>query len=245
MFRFLKKSARGDSEFNKFIYSVFGVRPKKLDIYKQAFVHKSFIREEKDAHFKSNERLEFLGDAVLDNVVAEFLYHEFPKKDEGFLTQLKARIVNGAHLNDLGVKMGFEKHTRFQQFGTSTPRALYGDVMEALIGALYLDLGYVKTRKVILDRILKKHVDLKSLATNDDDYKSQLLIWAQRKKKRVQFSLVREKNTGKGKLFEIAVMIDGKEISRAEAANKRDAEKAASGKALKKLRSPHKKESGN
>ena len=245
MFRFLKKTAKNDSEFTRFISAVFGVKPKRLEIYKQAFVHKSFIREEKDAHFKSNERLEFLGDAVLDNVVAEFLYHEFPKKDEGFLTQLKARIVNGAHLNDLGVKMGFEKYTRFQQFGTSTPRALYGDVMEALIGAMYLDLGYVKTRKVILERILKKHVDLKSLAANDDDYKSQLLIWAQRKKKRIQFSLVREKNTGKGKLFEIAVMIDGKEISRAEAANKRDAEKAASGKALKKLRSPHKKDSGN
>jgi len=243
LLRFFKKPA--DSEFTKFIHAVFGVRPKQLDIYKQAFVHKSFIREEKDAHFKSNERLEFLGDAVLDNVVAEFLYHEFPKKDEGFLTQLKARIVNGAHLNDLGVKMGFEKYTRFQQFGTSTPRALYGDVMEALIGAMYLDLGYVKTRKAILERILKKHVDLKTLAANDDDYKSQLLIWAQRKKKRVQFSLVREKNTGKGKLFEIAVMIDGKEISRAEAANKRDAEKAASGKALKKLRMPHKKDSGN
>jgi ribonuclease-3 len=207
-------------------------------------VHKSFIREEKNAHFLSNERLEFLGDAVLDNVVAEFLYMEFPNKDEGYLTQLKSRMVNGAHLNDLGIKLGFEKFTKFQQFGTSKPKALYGDVMEALIGAMYIDKGFVKTRKAILEKIFIPNINLKKLAVNDDDYKSQLIIWGQRKRKHLSFTLVKEKSTHKGKIFEIAVMIDGEEIARAEAGNKREAEKLASAKALKKLNHGHNKGKG-
>ncbi|HYG51809.1 MAG TPA: ribonuclease III [Flavobacteriales bacterium] len=241
MFRFFKKPAKNDRELQLFILRTFGIRAENISLYKQAFVHKSFIREEKNAHFLSNERLEFLGDAVLDNVVAEYLYMEFPNKDEGYLTQLKSRMVNGAHLNDLGIKMGFQKFTKFQQFGTSTPKALYGDVMEALIGAMYIDKGFVKTRKAILERIFKPNVNLKKLAVNDDDYKSQLIIWGQRKRKQLSFMLVKEKSTHKGKVFEIAVMIEGEEIARAEAGNKREAEKLASAKALKKLNNPHNK----
>jgi len=239
LFRFLKRSSKNDKELKLFIYRTFGIRANSMLLYKQAFVHKSFIRDEKNAHFLSNERLEFLGDAVLDNIVAEFLYNEFPNKDEGYLTQLKSRLVNGTQLNDLGVKLGFAKYTKFQQFGTSTPKALYGDVMEALIGAMYIDKGFEKTRKVVLERIFKPNINLKKLATNDDDYKSQLIIWGQRKRKQLSFTLIKEKSTSKGKLFEIAVMVEGEEISRAEADNKREAEKMASAKALKKLNSPH------
>ena len=235
MFRFFKRSSKNDKDLQTYILHTFGIKAKSLTLYKQAFIHKSFIREEKNAHFLSNERLEFLGDAVLDNIVAEFLYIEFPNKDEGYLTQLKSRLVNGVQLNDLGLKLGFDKLTKFQQFGTSTPKALYGDVMEALIGAMYIDQGFDKTRKAVLEKIFKPHANLKKLAANDDDYKSQLIIWGQRKKKQLNFTLVKERQTSKGKMFEIAIMIEGEEIARAEASNKRDAEKLASGKALKKL----------
>jgi ribonuclease-3 len=245
LFRFFKKSAKNDKELKTFILRTFGIRPKSMLLYKQAFIHKSFIREEKNAHFLSNERLEFLGDAVLDIVVAEYLYLEFPNKDEGYLTQLKSRMVNGTHLNDLGRILGFEKFTKFQQFGTSTPKALYGDVMEAIIGAMYIDQGFVKTRKIILEKIFKPNVNLKKLAANDDDYKSQLIIWGQRKRKLLSFTLVKEKSSSKGKIFEIAVMVEGEEISRAEADNKREAEKLASAKALKKLNSAHYKGKSN
>lgn len=241
MLRFFKKSSKNDKELQAFILRTFGIRVNNISLYKQAFIHKSFIREEKNAHFLSNERLEFLGDAVLDNVVAEYLYMEFPNKDEGYLTQLKSRMVNGAHLNDLGIKLGFQKFTKFQQFGTSTPKALYGDVMEALIGAMYIDKGFVKTRKAILEKIFIPNVNLKKMAVNDDDYKSQLIIWGQRKRKQLSFTLVKEKPGHKGKIFEIAVMIEGEEIARAEAGNKREAEKLASAKALKKLNSTHNK----
>ncbi|HLP12483.1 MAG TPA: ribonuclease III [Flavobacteriales bacterium] len=241
MLRFFKKSSKNDKELQAFILRTFGIRINNISLYKQAFIHKSFIREEKNAHFLSNERLEFLGDAVLDNVVAEYLYMEFPNKDEGYLTQLKSRMVNGAHLNDLGIKLGFQKFTKFQQFGTSTPKALYGDVMEALIGAMYIDKGFVKTRKAILEKIFIPNVNLKKMAVNDDDYKSQLIIWGQRKRKQLSFTLVKEKPGHKGKIFEIAVIIEGEEIARAEAGNKREAEKLASAKALKKLNSTHNK----
>lgn len=244
MLRFFKKSTKNDKELQAFILRTFGIRISNISLYKQAFIHKSHIREEKNAHFLSNERLEFLGDAVLDNVVAEYLYMQFPNKDEGYLTQLKSRMVNGAHLNDLGIKLGFEKFTKFQQFGTSTPKALYGDVMEALIGAMYIDKGFVKTRKAILEKIFIPNVNLKKMAVNDDDYKSQLIIWGQRKRKQLSFTLVKEKSSHKGKIFEIAVMIDGEEIARAEAGNKREAEKMASARALKKLNSSHNKNKG-
>lgn len=241
MFRFFKKSNKNDKELKSYILKTFGIRAKSMLLYKQAFIHKSHIREEKNAHFLSNERLEFLGDAVLDNIVAEFLYLEFENKDEGYLTQLKSRLVNGTQLNELGTKLGFEKFTKFQQFGTSTPKALYGDVMEALIGAMYIDQGFLKTKKVVLEKIFKPNINLKKLANNDDDYKSQLIIWGQRKRKQLSFTLVKEKSNSKGKIFEIAVMVEGEEISRAEASNKREAEKLASAKALKKLNSPHNK----
>lgn len=235
MFLFFKKSAKGNKDFKQFITKILGVKPKSIDLYQQAFLHKSFLREEKHAHIKSNERLEFLGDAVLDHIVAEYLYLEFPNKDEGYLTQLKARIVNGTQLNDLAKKLGLEKFIQFHQFGSSAPKSLYGDVMEALIGALYLDHGFKKTRKVVLEKILIPNLDLKLLAHTDSDFKSRLLIWSQRNKKKLVFQLVKERSTRKGKFFEIAVLIDGEEMARSEAQNKREAEKMAAEMTLRKI----------
>lgn len=235
MFSFLKKTGNTSKQFSKYISKTFGIKPRQIALYQQAFVHKSILREEKNSHFKSNERLEFLGDAVLDNVVAEYLYDNFPNKDEGFLTQLKSRLVNGSQLNEIGLKLGFEQYTRFQQFGTSAPKALYGDVLEALIGAMYIDLGFSKTKKSILKKILIPNIDLEKIATNDNDYKSQLIIWAQRKRKQLKFKLLNERLKNNQKIFEMAVVIDDKEISKGEADSKREAEKIASGKALKKL----------
>ncbi len=235
-FRFFFRTTKNDKQLVDFIRAIFGIKPGDISLYKQAFIHKSILREEKNAHSRSNERLEFLGDAVLDNIVAEFLYAKFPHKDEGFLTQFKARIVNGEQLNRLAVNLGLDKFTQFQQFGDSTPKSLYGDVMEALIGALYLDKGFEKTRKIILEKLLTKHFDIKKLASNNDDYKSRLLIWAQRKRKKVFFKLINETQKSGSKWFEIALFIDDDEVARSQAGNKRQAEKEAAHKAIKKLR---------
>jgi ribonuclease-3 len=235
-FRFFLKTHKNDKEFVDFVKRIFGVRPKNLDLYKQAFVHKSILREDKTAAYKCNERLEFLGDAVLDNIVAEFLYTNFPKKDEGFLTQMKSRVVNGEQLNNLAVKLGLDKFTRFHQFGDSYPKSLYGDVMEALIGALYLDYGFERTKKVVLEKLVKPYLDLKKLETTNDDYKSRLIIWAQRRKKKISFEVLHERTIAGSKEFEIALKVDGEEIARSIASNKRQAEKDASAKAVKKLR---------
>jgi ribonuclease III len=218
----------------KFISATFGVKPKNISLYAQAFQHKSILREEKDAHLKSNERLEFLGDAVLDCVVAEFLFHEYPRRDEGFITQLKSRIVNRSFLNDLAVELNLPSLTRFMQFGASPPRSLYGNVLEAIIGALYLDLGFVKTRKAIVG-VLKKYVDHKTLAHMDPDYKSRLLIWCQQNKKKLEFRLVEEKQHRSHRQFQIHVYVDGNKLAEATSNSKKEAEKEGASKALLQL----------
>lgn len=235
-FRFFFKTHKNDKELITFVKKNFGITPKNLELYKQAFIHKSILREAKDANYKCNERLEFLGDAVLDNIVAEYLYIEFPKKDEGFLTQMKSRVVNGDQLNNLAVQLGLDKFTRFQQFGDSSPKSLYGDVLEALIGAIYLDFGYVKTRKIVITKLLHSFMDIKTLEKANNDFKSRLIIWAQRRKKKINFQVINEKNISGNKEFEIVCLIDGEEVARSIASSKRQAEKHAAEKAIKKLR---------
>ena len=218
-----------------FIKKNFGIKPGNIALYEQAFLHKSALRDERDAHIKSNERLEFLGDAVLDCVVAAYLFDRFPNKDEGYITQLKSRIVNRENLNELGKKLHLQEFTRFFQFGASSPKALYGNVMEAIIGAIYLDKGFDKTQKCIHEYILRKHVNMDMLAEKDLDYKSQLLIWSQKKKRTLEFKVVSEKQFKSEKQFVIHVMLDGEKISEFTSSSKREAEKQASKIALKHL----------
>ncbi|MFI5205004.1 MAG: ribonuclease III [Flavobacteriales bacterium] len=234
MFNLFRKD-KDKKQLSRFITETFGIKPKKISLYAQAFQHKSILREEKEAHLKSNERLEFLGDAVLDCVVAEFLFHEYPKRDEGFITQLKSRIVNRTFLNDLAVELNLPSLTRFMQFGASEPRSLYGNVFEALVGAMYLDRGFERTRQAIIERVLKKYVDHKLLAHMDPDYKSRLLIWCQQNKKKLEFKLAHEKQHRTHRQFEIHVYVDGAKLSEAVSTSKKDAEKEAASKALLQL----------
>lgn len=231
MFSLFRKD-KDKKQLSRFITETFGVTPKNIELYAQAFQHKSILREEKEAHLKSNERLEFLGDAVLDCVVAEFLFHEYPRRDEGFITQLKSRIVNRAFLNDLAIQLNLPSLTRFMQFGASAPRSLYGNVFEALVGAMYLDRGFERTRNAIVQRVLKKYVDHKTLEHIDPDFKSRLLIWCQQNKKKLEFKLVNEKQHRTHRQFEIHVFIEGKKMAEAVSTSKKDAEKQAASKAL-------------
>ena len=218
-----------------YIRKHFRYTPRKVQLYQQAFLHKSHFRDEKDAHLRSNERLEFLGDAVLDIIVTEYLFEKYPLETEGFLTKLKSKIVNREHLNSLGEKLQISGYVQHIRYGMNNPRSLVGNAFEALIGAMYLDRGFTFTRSRIIDYILRPYVDMKNLAEAEHDYKSRIIIWSQKEKRKLEFILAEEKNLGAEMHFTIQVCIDGKVICGCGARTKKEAEQAAARMAWEKL----------
>lgn len=219
----LKSTSEPDKELKQKLKNILGHSPKNLSLYKQAFRHSS--TKEVSEHLPSNERLEFLGDAVLGTVVAEYLFKLFPKKDEGFLTQMRSRIVNGQNLTALSRKFGFDglltsKLTKKEKLSSSA----YGDVFEAFIGALFLDKGFEITRKFILNNIIKLHLDMNELMNTDTDFKSQFQIMMQKQKKQFEYKTIREEYIGKEKLFTVSLFIEGVEQAMFQHKSKKVAE---------------------
>ena len=182
----------------------------------------------------NNERLEFLGDAILSTIVAEYLYKKYPTGNEGFLTKMRSKIVKRQTLNFIADKMGLDVIlSEYTQGKLSS--SMLGNALEALVGALYLELGYVKTRNYVISKILIKYLDIHKLESLDDNYKSQLLEWCQKKDKKIDFKLLSKFKLDKRDRFKVAIMIDGKEMSVAEDFNKKSAEQHAASTALKQL----------
>lgn len=184
------------------------------------------FREQQDVSLY-NERLEFLGDSILDAVIAEYLYLQFPDEKEGSLTKLKAKLVNREYLNKLGEKFHIGEQLRYQSFGENTPKSIIGNALEAIIGAIYLDKGFVFTRKFIIKEIVQKHINLEELMNEDHDYKSKIIIWAQREKKNLLFRVEKEEKLGVDRIYHIALVIEGEQISLEKARNKKEAEQLA------------------
>jgi ribonuclease-3 len=166
---------------------ILGFLPGKVGLYELAFIHKSASLSDSKGNPLNYERLEYLGDAVLGVVIAEFLYRQFPDKNEGFLTKMRSKIVNGDHLSTLTMQMGLTRllDTRIQN--EQANRHILGDTFEALIGAIYLDKGYHKARKFLLKRVIRKYIDLAELEKNETNFKSQLIEWAQKNRKEITF----------------------------------------------------------
>ena len=210
------------------IKNLFGFYPKNISLFQQALTHSSAAKET-----KSNERLEFLGDSVLSTLVAEYLFSILPNKDEGVLTQVRSRMVSRSQLNKLAVKLGIDKilHTDIKG---SISFTLYGDALEALVGAIYLDAGYVKTKQIIIT-ILKRHLEIQTIINEDTDYKSRLINLCQKNKTTLQFALLSENMDGIKKMYHIGIEINGEIIAEAQNASKRMAEQLAAHAALEKL----------
>ncbi|HAU52205.1 MAG TPA: ribonuclease III, partial [Sphingobacterium sp.] len=167
-----------DREYVRKLKNLLGFVPGNVHLYKMAFRHKSVAVTIKEGAKNSNERLEFLGDAVLGSVVAELLFKKYPYKDEGFLTEMRSKIVSRANLNQLSRKLGFNELIQFDARMISFPNkqgSLLGDAFEALIGAVYLDRGYVFTKSFLLNRIIKPHVDIHLLEQTETNFKSRLI----------------------------------------------------------------------
>ena len=214
-----------------------GFTPVNLRLYQTAFRHKSVAQVLHHGHKNSNERLEFLGDAVLSIVVAEVLFRKYPFKEEGFLTDMRSKVVNRVHLNQLALKLGFEHFLNYDSKTvsfTTKQSALLGDAFEALVGAIYLDVGYGCAKKFLVERILSHHVDLVKLEQTEN-HKSKLLEWCQRNAKDLKFVLVENSENEDYKLFIVQVVIDGDIFGLGKDYNKKNAEKVAAEKTCEML----------
>lgn len=234
MFLFRYKTPE-DKKLARYIRSQFGFSPKNISLFKQAFLHKSTLRDTASAIEKSNERLEFLGDAVLDIVMADFLYKKFPNEHEGFLTQMRSKVVKRETLNRLGETFKMDEWVKYNQYGDNNPKALLGNTFEAVMGAIYLDCGFEKAQKIILEKVVRPHLDMEQIRQQDTDYKSRIIIWCQREKKKIDFLLVKEEMNGTEMKYEIHLAIDGEVKSKGMAKTKKEAEQLAARQALEKI----------
>lgn len=215
-----------------------GGKPSNLELYYLAMRHSSAGTESRQGFIESNERLEYLGDAVLSMIVAEFLFNKFPFKDEGFLTEIRARIVNRESLNGLARTIGLAELIEFNDFsrrGAQSFKSIYGDALEALIGAVFLDKGYKFCRSFILKKLIIPHVDIDDLVQNDNNFKSKIIEWSQKENKEVKFEVTESKNEKYIKKFEAWVIVDKKPISQGFGLSKKKAEQNAAEKSCQIL----------
>ncbi len=206
-----------------------GFTPRYIEYYRLALMHRS----KPDDVTASNERLEFLGDAILGAIIAEYLFKKYPYQPEGYLTELRSRIVRRETMNNVALRMGLNKMVQYNQNDRGLSRShIFGNALEALIGAVYLDQGFNKTRTFILNQIIKAYIDLDTMENTDTNYKNQLLSWAQRNGKTLVFETLEEKTEGTRKLFTVGVLLDGVIVANGTGYNKKDAGQVAARAAM-------------
>ncbi len=228
--KFLKKSV--DTSFESQLKNVLGIKPGNSLLYRTALSHRS-VKETAD---ENNERLEYLGDAVLSAIVADYLFKRYPYKGEGFLTEMRSKMVNRQQLNDIALKMGLKKLTFYNKFDNSLKGSqIFGNTLEALVGAVYLDKGYAKTSNWVLKQIVIPHMFVDDLELIDINLKNKLIGWANKNGKILAFELVQEKMEGSRRLFTINAVLDGEMLAQGKGYNKKDASQVAAQLAVEKL----------
>jgi ribonuclease-3 len=227
---FGKKPAK--QSFEKQLQNVLGLKPGNLSLYTTALSHRS-IKEGAD---ENNERLEYLGDAILSSIVADYLFKKYPYKGEGFLTEMRSKMVNRSQLNDLAIKMGLKKITLYNKFdGSLKGSQIFGNTLEALVGAVYLDKGYRKTHRWVLQHMIIPHLYVDDLENIDINLKNKLIGWASKNGKVLAFVTLEEKLESNRRIFTIAAVLDGVEIALGKGFNKKDASQIAAQLAIEKL----------
>ncbi len=213
-----------------------GLTPGDLALYRQALRHSSAVPEDRP-ELPNNERLEFLGDAILDAIVGQFLFNKYPEQGEGFLTRMRSKLVSRHQLNILAKHVEIERVVE-SNIGRSHETSVPGNALEALIGAIFLDKGFDKTNKAVLT-LIQAHFDLKIVEQEDRDNKSRLLEWGQKKKRKVEFRITEEANrSGRGKLYVAEACIDGAVRGTGKGHSKKKAEQDAANAAYRSIR-PH------
>jgi ribonuclease III len=201
-------------------------------LYQTALSHRSI----RDGVNENNERLEYLGDAVLGTIIANYLFMKYPYKDEGFLTEMRSKMVNRQKLNEIAIKMGLKKITHFNKLDGSLKKSqIFGNSLEALIGAIFLDKGFLKTQAWIEKNIVKTHMFTDDLEAIEINIKNKLYGWANKNGKVLSFDTTKESVEGGRRLFTLAAVVDGEVIAEAKGFNKKDASQLAAFKAVETL----------
>lgn len=227
-----------DKQLYQVIKNIFGFYPRNIFLYKLAFLHRSVGFESIQGVKVNNERLEFLGDAILDSITADYLFKTFPLKDEGFLTEMRSKMVSRVQLNKLSQRLGLDTLIQLDSGGFNQYKSFMGDALEAFIGATYLDRGYEFTKKMIIERIIRNYFDMNELVNQEMNFKSKLIEWAQKEKKQVSFTIVDEAGSGYRKQYVVEIVIEGNPVARGIDFSIKGAEQLASEKALKNLLPP-------
>ena len=225
-----------DKELYRFIRTSFGVKPRKASLYKEALRHKSSPEFEQLVGLHNNERLEFLGDAILNLCVAQYLYDNYNHEKEGFLTKLRSRIVSRKHLNELAAKIKLHRFVKHDTRMSIKQTSVGGNALEALIGAIYLDLGFAQVDKVIQKQIIEELSDLEALEKNDENFKSILLEWSQAEGKELSYQSDFDENNNRR--FQSIVSVDGESIATGKGRSKKDAEQEAARLSILKIGVP-------
>lgn len=219
-----------DKDLARRLHSLLGFTPVHLSLFKLAFYHKSTFTS-RDYAISNNERLEFLGDALLSTIVAEYLFKKYPNSDEGFLTKMRSKIVKRNSLDIIADRMGLDLFlAHYNQ--TKLSKSMLGNALEALVGALYIECGYERTKKFVIKKILRRYLDIHELEHFDDNYKSQLLEWCQKNGKQIDYKVLAKYKSEKRDKFKVAVYIDNKKYGVADDFNKKSAEQMASERAM-------------
>lgn len=228
---FIRKIVRPHSkEDERFYYELkqlLSFSPKKINYYKKAFTHKSLKLVDKKGNPVNYERLEFLGDAMLGSIIASYLYKKVPKGTEGYLTQMRSKIVGREHLNELGRDLNLLNFVKRNSADKNIGDNIYGNIFEALVGAIYLDRGYNYSRKFIYEKVIVPYVDIAKLEGKVTSYKGLIIEWCQKQKKEYLFDTYEDSGNENIKHFSVKISIDGKFVAKGRATSKKKAEEQA------------------
>jgi len=227
---FSKRKTKDEKGLIRFIAKRFGYSPNKTSYFFQAITHKS-LSNNSDSE-SSNERLEFLGDSILDAVVAEYVYNRFPNDDEGYLTKIKSKLVSRKTLSSIAEEMELREIIRYQRGRTINLNTLEGNAFEAIMGAIYLDGGYEAVKISVNNHVFKKYVDLTRVLEEEIDFKSKLFIWSQKNQFKLDFVVLSEENHGGNWTYSVLATVNEKEYGRGVGSSKKMAEQAASKETL-------------
>lgn len=218
-------------------YNVLGFYPDRIDLYREAITHRSSSSRSNKGKWVNNERLEFLGDAILDAIIADILYKKFEHKKEGFLTSTRSRIVQRETLNKLAVELGLDKLIVSSTRNLAHNTNIYGDALEALIAAIYLDQGYRVAKNFVYETLIKQHLDIENVLKSEVDFKSRLIEWGQKNKVEVSFEVTDASyDEQNNPVFISCVKVAGVEIGSGKGYSKKESHQMAAKVAIKKLR---------
>lgn len=232
-----KRKSEKDKRLIIAIKTIVGSKPFNLDLYRLAIKHSSVAKPNEQGLKESNERLEYLGDAVLGAVVADYLFKTFPFKEEGFLTDIRSRIVNRESLNTIGKKVGLNQVVEYDQRkkGKLSHKSLYGDTLEALVGAVYLDKGYKFCKNFVLEKLIIPHLNIDEVIKSNPNYKSKIIEWSQKENHEVRFEIISVKTDKHHREFTAQVFVDDKPLGKGFGHSKKKAEQDAAQKSCELL----------